>query len=262
MLIERIPQLVANNQAVALVTVIDAGGSTPAEVGKEMLVDASGIIGGTIGGGSLEHVSIKKAQECISRNMSATIHYDLKKDLGMECGGEVTVFIKVYSPPTQLVIVGAGHIGRVLYQYAEALGYDVIVIDDRKDVATRAHFPNAKQILVGDIGEECQKLSLSPSSAYAVIATHGHKCDEVALYHMIRKRPRYIGVIGSRNKVATMMASLKEKGIPQDLLDTVYAPVGLALGGGQPAEIAISIISEILLVKNGGRLAHMKLSGD
>jgi len=257
MLIERIPQLVANNQAVALVTVIDACGSTPAEVGKEMLVDASGIIGGTIGGGNLEHVSIKKAQECIRHNSSTTIHFDLKKDLGMECGGEVTIFIKVYSPPTQLVIVGAGHIGRVLYQYAETLGYEVIIIDDRKDAATREHFPNAKQILVGDIGEECEKLALSPS-AFVVIATRGHRCDEAALCHLIRKNPRYIGVIGSRNKVATMMASLKEKGIPQDLLDTVYAPIGLALGGGQPAEIAVSIISEILLVKNGGRLAHMK----
>jgi len=250
--------MVANNQTVALVTVIEAGGSTPAEVGKEMLVDASGLIGGTIGGGNLEHVSIKKAQECISRNMSTTIHFDLKKDLGMECGGEVTIFIKVYSPPIELVIVGAGHIGRVLYRYAETLGYDVIVIDDRADAATREHFPNAKEILVGDIGEQCEKLSLSPSSSYIVIATRGHKCDEAALFHLIRKNPRYIGVIGSRNKVATMMASLKNKGIPQDLLDTVYAPIGIALGGGHPAEIAISIISEILLVKNGGRLAHMK----
>ena len=254
MLIERIPQLVANNQTVALVTVINAGGSTPAEIGKEMLVDASGIIGGTIGGGNLEHVSIKKAQECIRHNSSTTIHFDLKKDLGMECGGEVTIFIKVYSPPIQLVIVGAGHIGRVLYNTPNAGMSDRI--DDRR-CAAREHFPNAKQILVGDIGEECEKLSLSPS-ALVVIATRGHRCDEAALYHLIQKNPRYIGVIGSRNKVATMMASLKEKGIPQDLLDTVYAPIGLALGGGQPAEIAVSIISEILLVKNGGRLAHMK----
>lgn len=258
MLIQRIPQLVANNQAVALVTVIDAGGSTPAKVGKEMLVDASGLIDGTIGGGNLEHMSIKRAQEALSRNTSTTVHYDLKKDLGMECGGEVTIFIKVYSPPMQLVIVGAGHIGRVLYQYAETLGYDIVVIDDRKETATREHFPNAKQILVGDIGEQCEKLSLSPSSSYVVIATRGHRCDEIALYHMVQKNPRYIGVIGSRNKVATMMASLKEKGIPQDKLDTVYAPIGIALGGGQPAEIAVSIISEILLIKNGGRLAHMR----
>ena len=257
MLIERIPDLIANNKAVALVTVTAASGSTPAEVGKEMLVDNTGNIGGTVGGGNLEYVAIQKAQECIDRNLSASFHFDLKQDLGMVCGGEADIFIKVYSPAVQLVIVGAGHIGQALYKFADALGYDVVVIDDREDVASPEHFPNAKKRLAGDIGEICEKITLAPS-AYIVIATHGHKCDETALYHLIQKNPKYIGVIGSRNKVATLMADMINKGVPQEKLDTVYAPIGIALGGGQPAEIAVSIISEILLVKNGGRLAHMK----
>jgi xanthine dehydrogenase accessory factor len=259
MLIERIPQLIANNKSVALVTVTAAGGSTPAEVGKEMLVDASDIIGGTIGGGNLEFVAVRKAQECLSRGLSTQLDFDLKKDLGMECGGAVSLFIKVYSPAAQLVLVGAGHIGRELYKLADILGYSVVVVDDREEVASKTHFPNAKSILVGDIGELCEQLELPPS-AFVVIASHGHKCDELALYHLIQKNPRYIGVIGSRNKVATMMGNLLAKGIPQEKLDGVYSPIGLALGGGQPAEIAVSIISEILLVKNGGRLAHMKSS--
>ena len=261
MLIERIPELIAQNKTVALVTVTSANGSTPAEVGKEMLVDSSGNIGGTVGGGNLEHVSIRKAQECLERSVSASIHFDLGKDLGMECGGEADIFIKVYSPAVQLVLVGAGHIGQALYKYAETLSYDVVVIDDREEVATRGHYPNARRILVGDIGEECEKLAISPSTTYVVIATHGHQCDEIALYQMLQKDPKYIGVIGSRNKVAVMMSNLKEKGIPQEKLDAVYAPIGIALGGGQPAEIAVSIISEILLVKNSGRLVHMKSMG-
>jgi xanthine dehydrogenase accessory factor len=258
MLIERIPELIENNKAVALVTVTTAGGSTPAEVGKEMLVDATGNIGGTIGGGNLEYKSIQIAQESLERGLSTTAHFDLKKDLGMECGGAVDIFIKVYSPATQLVLIGAGHIGRELYKHARMLGYNVVVIDDREEVASQQYYPDAKTVLVGDISATCEKLSISPSSTYVVIATHGHKSDEIALYHMIQKKPKYIGVIGSRNKVKTMMANLKNKGIPHEMLDTVYAPIGLALGGGQPAEIAVSIISEILLVKNGGRLAHMK----
>jgi len=260
MLIERIPELITQNKAIALVTVTAATGSTPAEVGKEMLVDASGNIGGTVGGGNLEYVAIQKAQECLVRNKSASFHFDLGKDLGMACGGEADIFIKVYSPAIQLVLVGAGHVGQALYKIAETLGYDVVVIDDREAVATQAHYPGAKKVLVGDIGEECERLSISPSTTYIVIATHGHACDELALYHMIQKNPKYIGVIGSRNKVAGMMANLKDKGVPQEKLDAVYSPIGIALGGGQPAEIAVSIISEILLVKNGGRLAHMKSS--
>ncbi len=258
MLIERIPELIKQNKAVALVTVTAACGSTPAEVGKEMLVDASGNIGGTIGGGNLEFVSVKKAQESINRGFSHAVQYDLKKDLGMECGGQIEIFIKVYMPTTQLVLVGAGHIGQAMYQYAKVLGYDVVVVDDRAEVASNQHYPDAKSIHVGDITEECEKLRFAPESTYVVIATRGHKCDEVALYHLIQKNPKYIGVIGSRNKVAVMMENLRQQGISQEKLDAVYSPIGIALGGGQPAEVALSIISEILLVRNEGTLAHMK----
>jgi len=258
MLIERIPGLIRQNKAVALVTVTAACGSTPAEVGKEMLVDASGNIGGTIGGGNLEFVSVKKAKESISRGLSRTVQFDLKKDLGMECGGQAEIFIKVYTPPTQIVLVGAGHIGQAMYQYAKVLGYDVVVVDDRAEVANSHHYPDAKNILVGDIGEECEKLDFASESTYVVIATRGHKCDEAALYHLIQKNPKYIGVIGSRNKVAVMMENLRQKGITHEKLDTVYSPIGIALGGGQPAEVAMSIMSEILLVRNEGKLEHMK----
>ncbi len=258
MLIERIPELIKQNKTVALVTVTAACGSTPAEVGKDMLVDATGNIGGTVGGGNLEYVSIEKAKECIRRGLSESVSFDLKKDLGMECGGQVEIFIKVYSPPTQIVLVGAGHVGRAVYQYARILGYDAVVIDDRAAVADKQHYPEAKAVIVGDIAEECEKLEFAPETTYVVIASHGHKCDEIALYHLIQKKPAYIGVIGSRNKVRVMMSNLLQKGISQGQLDAVYSPIGLALGGGQPAEVALSIISEILLVKNGGTLKHMK----
>jgi xanthine dehydrogenase accessory factor len=258
MLIGRIPELIKQNKSVALVTVTMASGSTPAEVGKEMLVDESGNIGGTVGGGNLEYVSIEKAKESISRGLSRTVQFDLKKDLGMECGGQAEIFIKVYTPPTQIVLVGAGHIGQAIYQYAKVLGYDVVVVDDRPEVASIQHYPDAKNILVGDIGKECESLSFPPESTYVVIATRGHKCDEAALYHLIHKNPKYIGVIGSRNKVKVMMENLRQKGIPQEKLDAVYSPIGIALGGGQPAEVALSIMSEILLVRNEGKLEHMK----
>lgn len=258
MLIERIPELIKQNKTVALVTVTAASGSTPAEVGKEMLVDFSGTIGGTVGGGNLEYIVIQRAQESMRRNVSIAVSFDLKKDLGMECGGNVEIFIKVYSPPTLILLVGAGHIGRAVYQYARILGYDAIVVDDRADVASQRYYPEAKSIIVGDIAEECEKLSFASESAYVVIASHGHKWDEIALYHLVQKKPKYIGVIGSRSKVDVMMENLRQKGISQDMLDTVYSPIGLALGGGQPAEVALSIISEILLIKNSGTLEHMK----
>ena len=134
----------------------------------------------------------------------------------------------------------------------------MVVVDDRSEVASNQHYPDAMSIHVGDIADECSKLRFAPESTYVVIATRGHKCDEAALYHLIQKNPKYIGVIGSRNKVAVMMENLRQRGIPQEKLDAVYSPIGIALGGGQPAEVALSIISEILLVRNEGTLAHMK----
>ena len=93
---------------------------------------------------------------------------------------------------------------------------------------------------------------------YVVIATHGHVNDEEALLQCINMNTRYIGVIGSKGKVKAMINSLKSKGIAEDRLSKIYSPIGLNLGGNSPAEVALSIISEIMLIKNNGKLEHMK----
>lgn len=258
MLIEQIPTFIKQNKTIALVVVTASSGSTPAEPGKEMLVDDSGHIDGTVGGGRLEFKAIEYAKECIAKNESKSFHFDLKKDLGMECGGAVDLFIRVYSPSIQLVLVGGGHVNHALYKMADVIGYEVTVVDDRADIVSAQRYPNAKRRICGNIGDETEKLEVSGED-YVVIATQGHVNDEISLGNLIGKKPKYVGVIGSRKKVATLMQSLAEKGIPKEELDRVYAPVGIALGGDEPAEVALSILSEIQLIKRGGALKHMKL---
>lgn len=258
MIIEKIPKLIKDNVTVALVTVTKSSGSTPADVGKEMLVSPKGNIGGTIGGGQLELKTIALAKQSIERNKNMVISYDLKKDLGMECGGMVEMFVKVYSPLTKIVIIGGGHVGNAVYKLAKVMGYDTLVIDDRSDVLSNKHYPNEENLLTGNIDEITKNLDISPQSTYVVIATHGHREDEIALYNMILKKPKYIGLIGSTFKVENTINNLIKKGIDKKLLDQVYAPIGIALGGGQPNEIALSIMSEILLLKNEGELKHMR----
>lgn len=259
MLIEQIPALVKQNKTVALVVVTASSGSTPSEPGKEMLVDDSGSIGGTVGGGQLEFRAIEYARECIAKNQSKAFRFDLKKDLSMECGGSVDLFIKVYSPSMQLILVGGGHVNHALYKMAEVMGWEATVVDDRADIVSEQRYPAAKRIC-GNIGDETERLKLSEED-YVVIATQGHGYDEIALGNLVGKHPKYIGVIGSRRKVTQMMQSLAEKGILREDLDRVYAPIGIALGGDGPAEVALSILSEIQLVKRGGELKHMKLDG-
>lgn len=257
MLIEKIPQLIKQNKIVALVSITVADGSTPAEPGAEMIVDETGNIGGTVGGGALEHRAIEDAKKCITKKESRSFSYDLKADLGMECGGSAEFYVKVYTPAMQLILIGGGHVNHALYKMADIMGYDVTVIDDRKEIVSPERYPAARRLICGNIGQETEKITLSPSD-YVVIATQGHKFDEQALGNIAPRRPKYIGVIGSRRKVAAMMGNLLKKGIKKEDLDRVYAPIGIALGGGSPAEVAISILSEIVLIQNNGSLKHMK----
>ncbi len=112
-------------------------------------------------------------------------------------------------------------------------------------------------MIYGDIGEECEKLSTN-SSTFVVVATHGHVHDQLAVESMLRKEYRYLGVIGSRNKIKTMFKSMVEKGYEEELIKGVHSPIGLALGGNSPEDIAVSILAEIIMVKNQGQCITMK----
>jgi xanthine dehydrogenase accessory factor len=112
-------------------------------------------------------------------------------------------------------------------------------------------------VILGDIREECSKLATN-SSSYIVIASHGHAHDQVALQSMIEKEYKYIGVIGSRNKISKMFENLKNKGVDEELLKKVHSPIGLALGGNSPEDIALSIMAEIIMVKNEGQCITMR----
>lgn len=246
-----------SGETVALVTVINQVGSSPAEPGKMMIVKADGTFAGTVGGGRLEYNSISLARECIERETSKGYKFDLEKDLGMTCGGHVEIFINVIKPEKTLVIVGGGHIGRVLEKIARNTGFNTVVVDNREEIASRDRYPEATGVVFGDIREECKKLETN-SSTFIVIATHGHVHDQVALESLLDKTYRYIGVIGSRNKIKTMFDKMVKKGFDEELIGKVHSPIGLALGGNSPEDIAVSILAEIIMVKNDGECMTMK----
>lgn len=246
-----------SGETVALVTVTKQEGSSPAEPGKMMIVKKDGTFAGTVGGGSLEFKSIALSKECIEREISKGYKFDLEKDLGMTCGGYVELFINVIKPEKILVIVGGGHIGRVLEKLARNAGFNTVVVDNREKIASRDRFPQATEVIYGDIDEECEKLPTN-SNTFIVVATHGHVHDQIAVESTIRKDYRYLGAIGSRNKIKTMFGSMIEKGFEEELINGVHSPIGLALGGNSPEDIAVSIMAEIIMVKNDGQGITMK----
>jgi xanthine dehydrogenase accessory factor len=168
------------------------------------------------------------------------------------------LYVEPITPPVEVVVVGAGHVGRAVASAAAFLGHRVVVIDDRADFANNERFPGA-EVICGDIGASISARVVSPSCA-VVIVTRGHKYDYEALAAAVRTPAFYVGLMGSRRKVALIYRQLAADGVPAERLRDVRAPIGLDIGAVTPEEIALSIMAEITAARLGGSGAPMKAS--
>ena len=238
----------------ALVTIVATTGSTPQRVGAKMLVFADGRMVGTIGGGCYENDAFWKAREAITNRRPQVIHYELSDDFAQEtgliCGGQMDVYIEPIEPSPELYVVGAGHVGFHLARLAYEVGFRVHVVDDREKFANRERFPTATEIVTEDIPAWIARTAIPPH-AYVVIVTRGHTNDLEALRALAPRDLRYLGLIGSRAKVARIYEQLTADAMPADQLKNVHAPIGLDIGAVTPQEIAVSILSELIAVKHG-----------
>jgi xanthine dehydrogenase accessory factor len=238
----------------ALVTIVSTTGSTPQRIGAKMLVFGDGRTVGTIGGGCYENDAFWKAREAITNRQPQLVHYELSDDFAQEtgliCGGQMDVYIEPIEPSPELYIIGAGHVGFHLGALAHVAGFRVHVADDREKFANAERFPNAVEIVVDDIPSWIARAAIPPH-AYAVIVTRGHTNDLEALRALAPRELRYLGLIGSRAKVARIYDALVADQIPPDLLKRVHAPIGLDIGAVTPQEIAVSILAELIAVKHG-----------
>lgn len=230
---------IQNKQTAALATVVEVVGASPAKPGAQIVLLADGATVGTVGGGNLEAAILRDAQRALSEGKPRMVHYTLAEEgqdaVGTLCGGEVQVFIQAYFPPSKLVIVGGGHIGRPLKIMSEAAGFEVIVVDVEPG---RADVPGLDLV---DI----------TADSYIVLITTDHVSDEAALRQVLPSLASYIGMIGSRAKCQTILDHLRSDGYTEEVLSRVYAPIGLDLGGTSPQEIAVSILAEIIAVRRG-----------
>src|SRR5262249_28340700 len=158
--------------------------------------------------------------------------------------------IEPIEPSPELYIVGAGHVGFHLARIAQEVGVNVHIVDDREKFANADRFPTAAEIVVDDIPAWIARAQLPPH-AYAVIVTRGHTNDLEALRALAPRELRYLGLIGSRAKVARIYDELAKGDISAEALARVHAPIGLDIGAVTPQEIAVSILAELISVKNG-----------
>lgn len=156
-------------------------------------------------------------------------------------------------PRCRLLIVGGGHIGQAVGNLAADVDFDVWVVDDRAEYVGRERFPRAERLICGPIGATLQQLEISPDT-YAIIVTRGHGHDEEALYHLIDRGARYVGLIGSRRKIKLIFDDLEAEGVSPESLAKVYAPLGIDIGSQTVPEIAISILAELIAQRNRGEV--------
>ena len=239
---------------VALVTIVATNGSTPQRVGAKMLVYADGRTVGTVGGGCYENDAFWKAREALKSRKPLRVKYELDDDFaqenGLVCGGQMEVFIEPIEPPPAVYVIGAGHVGAYLGQFAHEAGFLVHVVDDRAQFASRERFPFAAEVVVDDIPSWLAAADLPPS-AYVVIVTRGHRHDLDALRAVIARDLRYVGLIGSRAKVTRVYEALAAEGVEPARFEHVHAPIGLDIGAVTPQEIAVSILAELIAVRRG-----------
>lgn len=233
-----------SGEEIALVTIISSNLLQNGQPGALMVVDQYGqIIGGGIGDETLQEMARTAAEKSmstgISRNKFLT-HEDKQAE----------VFITVFCHKEKLIIVGSGNLILSIYQLAINLGYQIIIVDNQPDTLTRERFPLADQLLLGDIAEHLSSIDIDANTS-VVIASYHHEYDDVAIQAVINSSARYIGVLGNKRKVTACFSRLNALGVDDELMNRVYIPVGLDLGGQKTSEIALSVMAEIQAVKYG-----------
>jgi xanthine dehydrogenase accessory factor len=236
--------------------------------------------------------ALKRVEAEESGLMSFKLDHDLGWEDGLICGGIMDVYVEVLSgredgerfagiladvaarrvteyrivrglgeedyvepmlPAEVLVIAGGGHVGQALAALAADLDFQVAVVDDRADFANAAKFPRAQRHIVGDIEAELKRFPID-AFTYVVIVTRGHRRDGQALGAVIQSPAKYVGLIGSKRKVVTILKDLAQQGVDFEKLTSVHTPIGLDIGAVTVAEIAVSIAAEMVAVRRGGVL--------
>jgi xanthine dehydrogenase accessory factor len=224
-------QAEADGQRAALITVLPGAGPAPV-----LALSSEGRLIGSSGDPAVDGALRHAARECLEQEEPRLIEEPVR------------AHIDIVAPRPVVFVFGGGHIGAVLAHLAALVGFRVVVTDDREEFANRDRFPHADEVLAVPVPEFFARHPIG-EHAYLVAVTRGHANDEEVLVFALRTPARYIGMIGSKRKVAAIFARLREQGFTDADLARVHAPIGLAIGADTVEEIAVSIIAELIEVR-------------
>jgi xanthine dehydrogenase accessory factor len=240
-----------SGQPVVLATVVATHRSVPRRAGSKMLVYADGRTSGTIGGGEMESRVVAAAIEAHADRRTQLLSFQLLDpatgDPGV-CGGEVQIYVEPYVPTPTIYVIGCGHVGKAVVELAHWLGFRVVAVDDRAELATPEALPLADQVIAGSI---TKALALAPvtSETHVVLVTRNVAVDVALLPELVRTPARSIGVMGSKRRWVTTRDQVAAAGLSEADLGRITAPIGLELHAETPEEIAVSIVGEIVAMR-------------
>lgn len=260
-LLEELLEARRGGRACALATVAATSGSVPRHPGAKMLVYGDGSIAGTVGGGKFESLVIAEALNCLTKNEATLKTWPLREDepdsFGAICGGEVTVLIEPHVPAQTMLLVGGGHCAQALARLAADCGFHVTVVDDRPEILAQCTAAHVR--LESTAPENIARRDWTPRDAVVIVSRH-YDIDRAALAAALHRGGMgYIGMIGSRRKVLRVYDQLQQEGVSAEALAGVHAPLGLDIGADSPAEIAVSVLAEILMVLRGASGTPLRL---
>ena len=251
---EELVQISEQGAAAVLATVVEVDSGVKVESGAKCLVRDGKVVSETIGDARVIQAIVKESATHLRAEKSQLVPLAIP-----ETSGKLEVFFEVMPSPPKLIVVGAGHIAVPLVKLAKVVDFFVTVIDDRLLYANRERFPDADEVLVGDMAQMLKEMTITPS-CYIVLITRGHAYDEPCLRVVLPSQAKYIGMIGSRRRIKACFQRFRDEDrISEELIEKVYAPIGLDIGTETPAEIAVSILGEVIKVRRGGKA--LSLSG-
>jgi xanthine dehydrogenase accessory factor len=234
-----------------LATIVEVEGNDQVEAGAKCLVVDGKVKANTVADARILQAIVRGSVAILNDEKSKLVAIEIPDD------GKLQVFFEVMLEPPKLIVVGAGHIAVPLVQIAKVLDFHVTVIDDRLLYANRERFPAADEVLVGDMAQMLKQMTLTPS-CYIVLITRGHKYDEPCLREILHSKAKYIGMIGSKRRIKACFQRFRdEEKIAEEVIERVYAPIGLDIATETPPEIALSILAEVIKVRRGGKAASL-----
>lgn len=235
---EAVKNAIEGQRLIVLATVIEGP-----QLGQKRLVDPSSTALGSLGSAPLDEAVDRLALDAAAKEQSGPVVVEAASE-------RREVFLEVFAPPSQLVVIGAVHVAIPLVTMAKAMGFRTVVIDPRAAFATEERFPHCDELIVDWPGEAIGRLPVHEATYFAFLS-HDPKIDNPGLEVALKSPARYVGALGSKRTHQKRIADLEERGLSAEEIGRIKNPIGLKLGGRRPEEIAVGIAAQLVQARYG-----------